>query len=148
MEPRDRLLSALHEIQERSPQNYIPPQDLDDLGRRFGLTMAELRGVVSYYTMLSLEPRGRHIVRVCVSPVCRMLGSLDTLGLLEAELGVRCGGTSADGLFTLEESQCLGHCAGAPAMMVGDRVFEKLDAGSIRGIIAAYRDGKGDGDAR
>ncbi|HET7838124.1 MAG TPA: NAD(P)H-dependent oxidoreductase subunit E [Rectinemataceae bacterium] len=139
MESRDRLLSALHEIQDRSPQNYVSPDELDGLSHRFGLTMAELRGVSSYYSMISLEPRGRHIVRVCVSPVCRMLGALDLLGLLKAELGIEVGETDPEGLFTLEETQCLGHCAGAPAMMVGARVYEGLDVEGVRGIIAAYR---------
>ena len=80
----------------------------------FSLTRAEARGVASYYSLFSLRPRGRHVIRVCVSPICRMVGSMDLVEVFEQELGVAMGGTTADGLFTLEETQCLGCCAGAP----------------------------------
>ncbi len=143
MEARDRLLSALCEVQESSLQNYLSPEGLKELSRRFALSMAELRGVASYYSMLSLRPRGRHIIRLCVSPVCRMLGSVDLLGLIEGELGLRAGETSSDGLFTLEETQCLGRCAGAPAMMVDAQVYENLDIEGVRRILASYRKVKG-----
>ena len=66
-----------------------------------------------------------------------MMGSLDLLDLLESELGMKAGETSKDGLFTLETAQCLGRCAGAPAMMVDDRAFAGLDIGKVRGILRA-----------
>lgn len=141
MESRDRLLLELRALQEGSGRNYLPPEGLAELRARFGLTKAELRGVASYYSLLSLEPRGRHLIRLCISPICRMLGSRDLLQLLSEELEIEVGGTSADGLFSLEESQCLGRCAGAPAMMVDDRVFERLTPESLRAILEHYRRG-------
>ena len=141
MDSRDLLLQALHEVQDRSPGNWVSLEEQKQLCARFGLSKAELRGVASYYSLLSLAPRGRHVIRLCVSPVCRMIGSLDILDLLRRELGVEVGATTEDGVFTLEESQCLGRCSGAPAMMVDDRVYERLDAQRLSAIIGELRAG-------
>ena len=77
--------------------------------------------------MFSLQPRGRHVVRLCASPVCRLFGSLDLLEAVSKSTGAPVGGTEPGGDFTLETCQCLGRCAGAPAMMVDDRVYTNLD---------------------
>ncbi|HUW41799.1 MAG TPA: NAD(P)H-dependent oxidoreductase subunit E [Rectinemataceae bacterium] len=135
METRDGLISAFHEAQASSGMNWVSPEACSGLGKRFGLTQAGTRAVASYYSMLSLRPRGRHVIRLCVSPVCRMMGSLDLLGLLESELGVAAGETTKDGLFTLETAQCLGRCAGAPAMMVDGRAFAGLDIRKVRDLL-------------
>jgi NADH:ubiquinone oxidoreductase subunit E len=79
------------------------------------------------------------VVRVCISPICRMIGSMDLLHLLEHEMGVAVGGTTSDGLFTLEETHCLGQCAGAPAMMVDRRTYVKLSAARVRRILETLR---------
>ncbi len=139
MEPRDLLLSALHEAQEHSPHNSVDPGQQDGIRRRFSLTKAELRGVASYYSLFSLAPRGRHVIRVCVSPVCRMIGSTDILEAIRRELGVGVGQTTADGLFTLEETQCLGCCAGAPAMMMDNRIRVLLTPESVKAELDAVR---------
>ena len=141
LEPRERLLSALHEAQDHSGHNSIDPEQLDELRRRFSLTRAELRGVASYYSLFSLRPRGRHVIRVCVSPICRMIGSTDILEVFRQELGVDMGETTADGLFTLEETQCLGCCAGAPAMMVDDQIHGHLTRESVKVVLDAVRRG-------
>ncbi len=139
MEPRERLLSVLHAAQDRSDRNYLPADGLDEIRRTFALTRAELRGVATYYSLFSLRPRGRHILRVCVSPVCRMIGSTDILDTIRHALGVEVGETTPDGLFTLEETQCIGRCSGAPAMMVDDRIHDSLTPEGVRTILDAVR---------
>ncbi|HTX74297.1 MAG TPA: NAD(P)H-dependent oxidoreductase subunit E [Rectinemataceae bacterium] len=141
MERRDTLLASLHAEQAASGHSWLSPEALAALRRRFGLTKATLRGVASYYSMLSLRPRGRHLLRLCVSPVCRMIGSLDLLSLIESELGLKTGETDAEGEFTLETAHCLGRCAGAPAMMVDDRVYAGLDIDKVRTILRELREG-------
>jgi NADH-quinone oxidoreductase subunit F len=101
--------------------------------------MADVRGVASYYSLLSLEPRGAHVIRLCVSPVCRMMGSLDLLDLMKAELGVAIGETTTDGVFSLEACQCLGNCAAAPAMMIDDVLYGGMTLPSFRRIVETYR---------
>ncbi len=141
---RDSILEDMHEAQRSSGRWWISPEALERIGQRHRLSLAAVRGIATYYTMFSLEPRGRHHVRLCVSPVCRMLGSLDLLGILRDELGIGPGETDPRGLFSLETVQCLGRCAGAPAMMVDDRVYGSLDPGSVRSILDMYREGRED----
>ncbi|MBP7096044.1 MAG: NAD(P)H-dependent oxidoreductase subunit E [Spirochaetia bacterium] len=140
MERRDKLLSWLHEAQERSGRNYLDPKDLAAAGKRFGLTGAELRGVASYYSMYSLKPRGRHLIRVCDSPVCRMLGSAGVLEALGGALGIDGEGTDAEGRFTLETCQCLGHCASAPVVAVDGTVHADSGPDGIRSVLASVRE--------
>jgi len=141
LEPRERLLSALHEAQDHSGHNSIDPEHQDEIRRRFSLTRAELRGVASYYSLFSFRARGRHVTRVCVSPLCRMIGSTDILEAIRQELGVDVGETTPDGLFTLEETQCLGCCPGAPAMMVDDRIHGHLTRESMKAALDTVRRG-------
>ena len=141
MEPRDRLLSVLHDAQDTSGRNYISPDKLDEISRRFSLTRAELRGVATYYSLFSLEPRGRHVVRVCLSPICRMTGSTDLLDVLRRELGIEPAETTPDGLFTLEDTQCLGRCAAAPVVMVDDQVHKHMTERRVRTLLDALRRG-------
>ena len=151
---RDELLGSLHEAQARSGRNWLSPADLRDEASRRGLSIASLKGVASYYSMFSLAPRGRHVVSLCASPVCR-LASVDALAsagttrpagaaLLDAAAkatGAPVGGTDPGGNFTLGTCQCLGRCASAPVMMVDDRVYANLDPLRIASIIAEIRAG-------
>lgn len=139
MKRRDTLLGALHEIQHNSGKNWLPPQTLAETARNYGLTAAAVKGVASYYSMFSLTPRGRHVIRFCVSPVCRMFGSTDLLEVAARASGARPGACSADGLFSLEEVQCLGRCAGAPAMMIDDLAYARLTPDRIKELITAIR---------
>jgi NADH:ubiquinone oxidoreductase subunit F (NADH-binding)/NADH:ubiquinone oxidoreductase subunit E len=142
VDSRDTLISVLHEMQDRSEKNYIPPGKLPEIGRRFGMTRAEIRGVATYYSLLSLRPRGRHVVRLCVSPICRMSHSFDLLHHLEGALGISVGQTTPDGLITLEETQCLGRCAEAPVMMVDGVIHERLTVKRVTTILRALSAGR------
>ena len=138
---RDTLLGSLGEAQSGSGNNWISPADVSRIATRYGLSVAAVKGVVTYYSMLSLEPRGRHVIRLCESPVCRMAGSLDLLDVVAEASGAPVGGTDPTGEFTLETCQCLGRCAGAPAMMVDDRIFTGLDADRVGAIVERTRRG-------
>jgi NADH:ubiquinone oxidoreductase subunit F (NADH-binding)/NADH:ubiquinone oxidoreductase subunit E len=139
MESRDRLLPALHSAQSASNLNFIPPEKLDEIRQRFAITRAELRGVTTYYSLLSLQPRGRHMIRVCVSPVCRMIGTTDLLDVFQRQLGIRVGQTTADGAFTLEETQCLGRCARSPAVLVDDRIWHDPSVEGVPALLETLR---------
>lgn len=139
MDRRDTILGNFHETQRLSGANWLSPEALKAAAARYGLSEAAVKGVASYYSMLSLRPRGRTLVRLCASPVCRMAGSLDLLSVAAEATGAEPGGSSADGAFSLETVQCLGRCAGAPAMMVGETVYGRLDPERVRAVIAAAR---------
>ncbi|HUW70918.1 MAG TPA: NAD(P)H-dependent oxidoreductase subunit E [bacterium] len=145
MRRRDTILGDMHAVQARAPGTWIPPDELKRLARSYGISMADAAGVASYYSMLSLKPRGRHLIRVCASPVCRLFGSVDPrrsvdiITTISRLTGAPAGGTDPSGSFTLETTQCLGRCAGAPSMMLDDTVYGKLDPERVAAIIAGVR---------
>ncbi len=133
------LLHILHALQDANPANYITGEALEETARHLGITKSSVYGVARYYTMFSLEPRGKYIIRVCASPVCELLRANEIIALLEEELKVKTGETTADGMFTLELSECLGQCQEAPSMMINDKVYNSLDRGRIREVLKSYR---------
>ena len=107
-----------------------------------GLPPSYVFGVATFYTMFSVEPRGRHIIRVCQSPPCHLMGSTDVSKELVKALGVGFGETTPDGMFTLEMSSCLGVCGVAPAMMVDGEVYGNLTPPRIQLILDDMRRAK------
>ncbi len=143
---RENLLMILHDLQDHHPQRYLTEEALDDSARYLNLTRAEVYGVASYYSMFSFTPRGRYIIRVCVSAVCELLKSQAVMGYLEGLLGIRAGQTTPCGLFTLEASECLGQCQEAPSMMINGDVYNNLDEQRISQVIEQLRESGRDGE--
>jgi NADH-quinone oxidoreductase subunit E len=138
----DNLLGILHDIQNASEEHYLTDADLRAVADFLGLAYSFVYGVASFYTMYSLKPRGRYLIRVCQSPPCHLLGSTTISRELIRLLGIGFGETTADRRFTLEMSSCLGVCGVAPAMMVNDRVYGNLTPELIAEVIAGLRRGK------
>ena len=112
-------------------EHYLSDADLRAAADYLGLAYSFVYGVATFYTMYSLKPRGRNLIRVCQSPPCHLLGSTTISRELIRLLGVGFGETTADKLFTLEMTSCLGVCGVAPAMMVNDEVYGNLTAERI-----------------
>jgi NADH-quinone oxidoreductase subunit E len=100
---------------------------------------AELDGVATFSSLVFRRPVGRHVILVCDSVTCWILGSENLREHLERRLGVGLGQTTADGLFTLLPAACLGACDRAPAMMIDDELFPDLDAARIDAALERYR---------
>ena len=137
---RDQLLLILHEIQKNNPGNNIFPSDIRQVATYLNTTTASVYGVVRYYSMFSLHPRGKYIIRFCKSPLCQMVGAFTLIDLLEKELAIQMGETTSDMLFTLEPSECLGHCDKAPVMMINETMYYNLDETRIKAIINDLRE--------
>ena len=133
------LLGILHDIQNASEEHYLTDADLRAVADFLGLAYSFVYGVATFYTMYSLKPRGKNLVRVCQSPPCHLLGSSTISRELMRLLGVGFGATTPDKLFTLEMTSCLGVCGVAPAMMVNDRVYGNLTPELIAEVIAGLR---------
>lgn len=138
----DNLLGILHDIQNASEEHYLSDGDLRAVADFLGLAYSFVYGVATFYTMYSLKPRGKNLIRVCQSPPCHLLGSTTIARELMRLLGIGFGVTTADKRFTLEMSSCLGVCGVAPAMMVNDRVYGNLTPELIAEVIAGLRRGK------
>lgn len=137
----DVLLALLHELQRANPQNCLTPEDLALAAAHLGLPLARVRDAATFYTMFSLKPRGKHVIRVCDSPNCHLFGAWSVVEELQRLLGVGVGETTPDGLFTLELTSCLGACGVAPVMMVDDEVFGNLTPEKVRRILGELRGG-------
>jgi len=105
-----------------------------------GTTPAQVLGVASFYTMYKLTPPGRYLVSVCTSISCHLLGAEEVLAAIEAETGVTDGHTGEDGLFSVEHVECIGACAGAPALQVNYELVEGVTPESARALCRRLRD--------
>lgn len=138
---RGKLLPTLHAVQDICG-NWLPYEALQLVSQQLDLPYGYLYGVLSFYSMFSTQPRGKFIIRMCESPPCHINGADNILESLCAELGVKPGETTADGLFTLEHTACLGVCEISPAMQINEVVFGNLTTPRVQEIIGEYRAGK------
>ena len=136
----ENLLQILHDFQNNNPRNYLSQKDLAMIAKYLDVTHSSIYGVVSYYTLFSLTPRGKHIIRICNSPVCQMAGARDIFIELRKNLKIGFGETTAEGLFTLESTECLGQCDQAPGMSVDETFYGHLTEKEIIPILKSYRE--------
>jgi NADH-quinone oxidoreductase subunit F len=135
------LLPNLHAVQALCG-NWLPLEALRLVAQGWDIPYAYLYGVLSFYTMFSIAPRGKYLIRMCESPPCHILGAESMLEALQSELGVKVGETTPDGLFTLELTACLGVCEVSPAMQINEVVHGRLTPERLKTILADYRAGK------
>ena len=132
----ENVLLILHEFQNNHPRNYLSEKDLAMIAKYLNVPCSSIYGVASYYTLFSLTPRGKHIIRICNSPVCDMAGSKEIVAELRKNLKIDIGETSAEGLFTLETTECLGQCDTAPGMSIDEVFYGNLTAKKIKHILS------------
>ena len=134
----ENVLLILHDFQNNNPRNYLPEKDLALTANYLNTPYSSIYGVASYYTMFSLKPRGKHIIRICRSPVCHMAGLSDIFTELHKILKINLGETTSDGLFTPETTECLGQCDIAPAMAVDEAIYGNLTEKKVKAILGKY----------
>lgn len=132
---RENLIQILHDIQDSSGDNSLHGDAVEELARTMGLNVADVVSTASFYTMFSLEPRGRHLIRLCESPPCYVMGEEDILEAIREKLGIELGETTGDGCFTLETTSCLGACGVAPVMMIDEEIYGNLTREKVVEIL-------------
>ena len=130
---RGALLPILHRLQER--RGHLTPEDLRLAGRVTEISAAEVYSVTSFYTMFRLRPHGRCPLGVCRNIACWLLGSERLLEVIHEELQLLPGQTTPDGLFSLEEVECLGSCGTAPVLEIHGRYHENLTPDRLRELL-------------
>jgi NADH:ubiquinone oxidoreductase subunit E len=125
---------------------YLPEKVLKRVALSLGKSYSEVAGVVGFYSFFSTVPRGRHLIRVCLGTACYVRGGKLLLETFKQELGIEVGGTTADGLFSLEVARCFGACGLAPTVMIDEDVLQRVKPLKVRGILEAYRLGKTGGN--
>uniref|UniRef100_A0A7C4GCJ5 NADH-quinone oxidoreductase subunit NuoE n=1 Tax=candidate division WOR-3 bacterium TaxID=2052148 RepID=A0A7C4GCJ5_UNCW3 len=134
---RDGMMPILEAIQEK--YRYISDFAMQEVARQLGVFPAEVYGVVSFYSYLSTEPKGRFVIRLCRNLSCEFAGKQAVARQLENELGICFGETTRDRLFTLEYCNCLGMCDHGPALLVNDDVYTEVSPELVSDILEHYR---------
>ncbi|MBQ6425883.1 MAG: NADH-quinone oxidoreductase subunit NuoE [Clostridia bacterium] len=118
---------------------YLPIEVQTIIAEELGLSLEQVYQVVTFYSQFALNPTGKYRIAVCLGTACYVKGSQNILDELEKQLGIKAGGSTPDGLFTLEATRCLGCCGLAPVMMVNDEVYGRLTVKDVGDILAKYR---------
>ena len=118
-EPRSALIPLCHLAQEQD--GWLRPEAMEDIAELCEVTAAEVRGAASFYDMLHTEPVGTYVISLCTNIACLLGGALELLAHAESALGVRAGGTTTDGVFTLHEAECLADCDRTVCVQVNHR---------------------------
>lgn len=130
----DELLEILHHLQHQL--GYVPEATLPVIAKALNLSRAEVYGVVTFYHDFKRHPVGEHIVKICRAEACQSMGTDELCRHAERSLKTKLGGTTSDGSVTIEQVFCLGNCALSPAIMVGEKLYGKVDAKRFDEIIA------------
>ena len=131
------LLPILHGVQDTL--GYIPEGAVARIAEGLQLSRAEVHGVISFYHHFRRHPIGKHVVQVCRAEACQAMQCEKTESHAKRQLGVEYGGTSADGQFTLEAAYCLGNCAAAPSVMVGEKLYGRVTPERLDQVLADWR---------
>jgi NADH-quinone oxidoreductase subunit E len=138
-QPRSALIPLCHLAQEQD--GWLRPEAMEEIAELCGVTPAEVRGTATFYDMLFTEPVGTYVVSVCTNIACMLGGALELLEHAESSLGVRPGGTTTDGVFTLEEAECLADCDRTPCVQVNHRYVGAQTPESFDRLLADLRAG-------
>ncbi|HID73535.1 MAG TPA: NADH-quinone oxidoreductase subunit NuoE [Thermoplasmata archaeon] len=131
------LIPALQAVQRH--QGYISPDSVAIIEDVLGVPQNEVYGVATFYAQFRFERPGVHTVKVCLGTACHVRGGASIMDVVEEELGVRAGGTTHDGMFSLERVACMGCCAVAPVVVVDDELHGKMSPGKAREEIRRVR---------
>jgi len=131
------LINILHEVQKAV--GFLPEPVLTHVAEKLGVSVADVHGVVSFYTLFSMKPKGKHRIAACKGTACYVRGAPRVLERIEKELGVKFGDTTKDAQFSLDIVRCLGACGLGPVAMVGDDVHARLKPDRIPAMLKPYR---------
>jgi NADH-quinone oxidoreductase subunit E len=130
------LTTILQDIQDE--YNYLPPQAMERVAEKMGLPLSQVLNVATFYKAFSLEPRGEHLITVCLGTACHVRGGVRLVEQIERLLKIRAGGTTPDLQFTLETVNCVGSCALGPVMIVDGEYYGKMVSSKVERVLKKY----------
>ncbi|HBZ02849.1 MAG TPA: NAD(P)H-dependent oxidoreductase subunit E [Lachnospiraceae bacterium] len=131
------LMMILSDIQNE--YGYIPLEVQEIVSKNTGISVAEIYGVVTFYSFFSLTPKGKYVIGCCLGTACYVKGAQQVIDKFSELIGIKPGETSEDGLFTLDALRCIGACGIAPAVSINGKVYPKVEVNQVSGIIDSYR---------
>ena len=130
---KDNLIQMLNEVQEH--YGYVPMEAQEELSKFLDIPMAEIYGVVTFYSRFSLKPKGKYNISVCMGTACFVKGSQKILDRLLDRLKIQVGETTEDGKFSIEETRCVGACGLAPVFTVNGEVYGKATVQKLDEVL-------------
>ena len=130
------LMMILSDIQKEF--GYIPLEVQELVSEETGVPVAEIYGVVTFYSFFSLNPKGKYVIGVCLGTACYVKGAQQVIDKFSEILKIKAGETTEDGLFTLEALRCIGACGIAPALTINGKVYPKVQVSDVPGIVDEY----------
>ena len=131
-DPGERI-NILHGVQDTL--GYLPKEVQELIALELGISAARVYGVVSFYSFFTMKPKGKYPISVCMGTACYVRGGEKVLDEFRRQLGIEVGGTTPDGLFSLDSLRCVGACGLAPVVMIGPRVYGRLKVTDVKGIL-------------
>lgn len=133
---RESLMPILQDIVKK--YNYLTDESMVEVATELDISAAEVYGTASFYTFLDTEERGKNVIRVCKTITCSMKGKNDIISTIEDILKIKVGETTPDKMFTLLETNCIGWCHKAPAMLINDMPYIDLTPETVIDVIKGY----------
>ena len=130
---KDNLIQILNDVQEH--YGYIPKHAQMAISEYLGVPMAEIYGVVTFYSRFTLKPKGKYHIAVCLGTACYVKGSQKIMDRLEERLGIKTGETTGDGKFSIEATRCVGACGLAPVFTVNGEVYGKATVQKLDQVL-------------
>lgn len=143
--PEERKASAvlpLLDLAQRQNDGWVPPAAIEHIAARLEMAPMRVWEVASFYTMINTDPVGRYLIQICRTTPCWLRGSDAVTDKLKELLGIGVGETTADGLFTILEVECLGACVNAPVVQINDDYYEDLLPEHIEALITKLKAGE------
>lgn len=131
------LMMILSDIQKE--YGYVPVDVQEIVSEKTGISVAEIYGVVTFYSFFSLKPKGKYIIGCCLGTACYVKGAQQIIDKFSEILGVGPGETTDDGLFTIDALRCIGACGIAPAVTINGTVYPKMEVSQVPEVIESYR---------
>ena len=132
------LIKILHSAQTHF--GYLPESVQRENAKKLKISVAKVYGVVTFYSFFTMTPKGRHAISVCMGTACYVRGAEKVLDELKKQLNIKVGGVTEDGKFSLDSLRCVGACGLAPVLLIGEKVYGRVEPGQIKEILDSYTD--------
>ncbi len=132
------LIHMLHDTQKKF--GYIPAHSISQISRELKISESEIFGVLTFYKAFALEPRGRHLITICMGTACHVRGGVQVVEEMERKLNIKVGKTTPNRKFTLETVNCLGCCAIGPVVVVNGKYYSNITIKKVDAILKEYQE--------
>ena len=130
------LINCLQKVQEHF--GYLPREIQEHVAEYMGVSFAKVYGVVTFYSFFTMTPKGQYPISICTGTACFVSGAEKVLHEFEKQLGIKDGGTTPDGKFSINTLRCVGACGLAPVLMIGNKTYGRVKPEMVKDILAEY----------